>query len=283
MSKVYTHINVDLDAVASVWLWTRVINPNVEYELIFKPANWQPDGEIEKGDILLDMSAGIKGKNGGSCFQELALNHLSTQNCQALSELIQFVDALDRGNVIKNLIGANNKILACTCLSAVLRAFQAKYRRDPDKNRVVCEKMFDILDGMLLTGRARMEAKEEAKNAEWISKDVAITRDNERTGTHGVLFEDYGAKIIIYIDGCNLGMVKKDDVDVRLDNSIIKEIIGDEEGWYCDERGFLFARGTRKAPVDTPSKVNPHALAWAAVRLLETLKSFETYKSNICL
>jgi hypothetical protein len=384
MKVIITHQNVDLDAVASVWAWQRLVKPAEEFGLIFLPAEWQPKNEeLKDGDVILDMLFGIKGiKNDSvSCFAYLLGNYFTNEDKLALEKLAKFVEAIDRGNVIKNLLdGRENDILSFTCLNAVLQAFQKKYYNDdkmvcekmaeifdglwlvaqgvevmnlnleeifkqwvwtkflgfvglapnledliykeisnrdlaaldkviqfviasrsPDvveellgeKNeiisfvslsgilwayeakfkdeRIVFEKMCEIFDGMLATGRSRLKIEDEAKDkTEWVTKNIAIVKNAKGVGVNGAVFQK-GAKIIIFVDGNNMGIIRRDDFSMlRMDDEIIKEALGDEKGnWFFHHSGYLAACGTRKSPKETPSKIDPYFLAQAANELLK--------------
>lgn len=271
MSKIFTHLNLDLDASASSWFWLRLVNPNLAFE--FRPANW--DGaEMVEGDVALDIEAGGRGQKGvkdsearvHSCFASLLAEHGSQEAKLALRELSAFVDAQDMGHAPKNLgvTGEAAQIWAFTGVNAVLRGFQSLY---PFNDLKVAERMFEVFDGLYKSGLSRAKAEAEADLAEMVTKEVAIIRNARQMGTNAVLFER-GAKIVVFLDGNNIGLVRRDDVAVRLDDLIIKEITKDEAGWFFHPAGFLAARGTRKAPAETPSGIRPEILAQAAVLLL---------------
>ncbi len=268
---IYTHQNVDLDAVASLWFWIRFVDKNEKFS--FVPANW--DGEtMNDDDVALDIDAGgngIKGKNENgeicSCFKYLINKYANEQDQKALKKLSLFVDAQDRkGNAVREL-GATNEVaetLNFTSINAILRAFQSM---NPYNDKKVAAKMFEIFDGMLKNGRARIAAEEEAESAEWYG-DVAIITNAKKMATNGVLMEKKGAKAVVFIDGNNLGVVRRDDVEVRMDHEAIRAVVEHEEGWFFHRLGFLAARGTRKSPETTPSKIDPYKLAEAVASLL---------------
>lgn len=76
--RIFTHINVDLDATASVWAARYFMANMAGAPVEFRPADW--DGaEMIQGDIAVDINAGgrgIKGEKGldgtvHSCFASI--------------------------------------------------------------------------------------------------------------------------------------------------------------------------------------------------------------------
>lgn len=273
--KIYTHMNVDLDAVASVWWMLRFKFPGAE--IVFVPANWDGSG-MEAGDVAVDIEAGGKGIKGElkggvrhSCFSTLVLQHGTTEDMQALASLMAFVDAQDAyGSAYTHFVPeakpeARRVLLHCG-VNAVLRAFQAMHYND---DMVVCERMSEIFDGMLKNGRNRRRAEEEAQTAEIVGGRVAILRDPKSVTTTIILLEEHGLDVVIYADGCNLGAVRRNDLRVRMDHPAIRAATNGEDGWFFHPAGFLAARGTRKAPATTPSRVDPNALAQAVLEALQ--------------
>jgi hypothetical protein len=100
--KVYTHINVDLDAALSVAAAKEFIPGAREAELVFVPANWDGEG-MDDGDLALDIRAGGRGIKGeqcsdttvGSCLALIVATHASEADQEALSSLVSYVDAQD--------------------------------------------------------------------------------------------------------------------------------------------------------------------------------------------
>lgn len=274
---IYTHFNLDLDAAASLWAYGKFSgNPVYLDEVKFVPANF--DGsEMTEGDVALDIDAGgkgIKGEKGQdgaihSCFATLISKYCDEKQQLALKELVSFVDAQDRGNAAKNLgvQGEAARVWSFTGLNAVLRAFQGQY---PRNDRMVAMKMFEIFDGLYHSGQRRAEAEKEADTAKIIG-DVAIMENAKCFGTNGVLFER-GVKSVVFVDGNNLGAVRGDGVDIRMDHPAIKAAVGDEQGWFFHPAGFLAARGTRKSPAESKSAVQPEALAAAIQKALDEQK-----------
>jgi hypothetical protein len=297
---IYTHMNLDLDAVCSIWFARQVLKHPGEYK--FVPANWDGE-EMGEGDIALDINAGDKGIKGEkdadgvtySCFRYLLRKYAkgtvgepatrsfagSSTVVKALTPLAEFVDAQDaHGSAVKYLVPEAGKkaqeILMSTGLNAVLRAVQAI--KGPD-DRAVVEFMTPILDGLLKAGVNRIKAEGEADAATIISDKtgifaggVAVVRNAKHYATNGILFER-GIRAVVFVDGMNLGVCREGGERVRMDAEPVREVVqeaGEEKEWFAHPAGFLYARGTRKAPATTPSKVDPERLALAVRKALVT-------------
>lgn len=109
--KIFTHFNVDLDAVCSVWAAREFIPGARSAAVEFRPANWDGNG-MSEGDLALDMEAdgrGIKGEKESdgivhSCFASIVSQYASPADQAALANLVRFVDAQDsRGSAVKFL------------------------------------------------------------------------------------------------------------------------------------------------------------------------------------
>lgn len=277
--KIYTHMNVDLDAVCSVWAARRfrVLPHADEAEIVFVPANWP--GPVPFGDLAVDVSAGGAGRKGEmesdgvvhSCFEGLVKRHASRDDQEAIRELVAFVDAQDaHGSAVRHLVPgasrASQSVLAFTGINAVLRALQSVHGGDDD---AVIDAMFPILDGMLKTGRSRQRARLEAMDAERVGP-VAIVVGAREYGTNAALFEDHGVRAIVYVDGFNLGVVREGAETIRADHEVIRELVaaaGEEKEWFAHSAGFLYCRGSRKSPATTASKVDQRALARAVAHV----------------
>jgi len=290
--RVYTHINVDLDAVASVWAARQFMGAQ-DAELVFVPADWDGNG-FEDGDLALDIRAGGRGIKGteredgtvGSCFAFLVAHHASASDRDALLYLSMFVEIQDsNGRAIEYLASGamefDQKTLDAVSINSVLRALQATH---PRNDALIVERMSEIFSGMLESRRARQRAKIEANDAELIGEAlVAIVRDKKEFATNAILFER-GVRVIVYVDTheggdvADIGVVREGSMTLRMDDPALVEVIhaageqlGDGNGtWFAHPAGFMIAWGTRKAPATSPSRVRPQDLALAAARLLAT-------------
>jgi len=275
--EIHTHQNVDLDAVASVWAIQTFAEAYSDAAIYFHPANWDGASLNEDIAVAVDIEAGGKGVKGKkdkdgtvhSCFATIISKLASKEDQQALAPLVDFIDAQDaHGSAVKFLAPEVNneaqQILSLTGINAVLRSFQAIY---PGDDKTVIDCMSEIFDGMLKAGRSRLMAKVEAAQAEILpGNNVAILRNMRYFATPYVLFEQ-GIKAIVYVDGHSLGVFREGSQTERMDHPKLRAIVeqqGELEEWFAHSSGFLFSRGTRKAPATSPSKVNPFLLAQTA-------------------
>jgi hypothetical protein len=278
--KLYTHLSVDLDAVCSVWAVKQFIPSAKNAAVEFCPANWDGN-DMANGDLAVDIEAGGRGMKGEkeeggivhSCFASIVAQYASPVDQSALASLVRFVEAQDaHGSAVKFIAPEASReaqeTLAMTGLNAVLRALQAMH---PHNDALVCERMSEILSGMLQAGRARQRAKTEADRAEVLpGGKVAIVVNSREFATNGILFER-GVRAIVYVDGNNLGIIREGSETLRMDHPELRAIVkaaGETNEWFAHPTGFLFCRGSRKAPVENSSKVNPRALAEVAAKLL---------------
>jgi hypothetical protein len=164
-------------------------------------------------------------------------------------------------------------VLGDTGINGVLRVLQAVH---PRNDAFVVERMAEIFSGMLSNGRARQRATVEADRAELIGDGrVAITRNNREFATNAVLYER-GVRVIVDVDGHNLGVIREGSEALRMDDPALVAVVhaageqlGDGDGiWFAHPAGFMLAWGSRKAPAATPSRVRPEDLAAAAALLL---------------
>lgn len=280
---IYTHHRPDLDAAASVWCVKTFVPGYEEAEVRFVPANW--DGkELEEEDLAVDIEAGgkgIKGEKGQngivhSAFASLMRRYAPLEDQGALTHLVRFVDLQDsRGSVIRSLgFGKEEQstlsVLSATSLNAVLRALQAKHDFNDE---IIIARMSEIFDGLLETERARRRAQEESNRAFVLPGGiVAIVKEPKELYTNAILFER-GIRVVIYVDGNNIGLVRSNEEPLRMDHPKIQEVVqkaGEFKEWFAHPAGFLFCRGSRKSPAETPSKVQPDELGEAVNLLLHT-------------
>jgi hypothetical protein len=237
---------------------------------------------MAESDLALDIDAGGRGMKGEkgeggivhSCLASIVAKEASPADQSALASLVRFVDAQDaHGSAVKFLAPEASReaqeTLAMTGLNAVLRALQATHSRN---DALVVERMSEILSGMLQAGRARERAAVEADKAEVLDGGkVAIVVNSREFATNGVLFEERGVRVIVYVDGHNLGVIREGSETLRMDHVELRAVVeaaGETSEWFAHPAGFLFCRGSRKAPAENPSKVNPRTLAEVAAKLL---------------
>lgn len=280
--RIFTHINVDLDAVFSVCAARQFLSGARQAEVIFVPADWNGDG-LQTCDLALDVQAGgkgIKGSNNGdglvhSCFAEVVRRYAPQTDQKALCFLVAFVDAQDtHGSALRFLVpqisAEAEAILAVTGINAVLRAMQSYYHNDDER---VCQEMGKIFLGMLRSGRARARAAEEADSNKvdiLPGGRVAVVNNAREFGTNSKVFAR-GVEVIVYSEGNNIGIVRDSNSTFHVDHPTVQAVVnevGELAEWFAHPSGFFFCRGSRKAPAPTPSKVDPWDLADAVAREL---------------
>jgi len=273
--KIIVHLSLDIDAAASAWASKRFAPGFVDALVVFKPSDW--DGaDMGQEDLAVDMDAGGKGIKGErrdgvihSALATIVERYASPDDQQALRHLVRFIDAQDAfGSAVHHLAPEINEDAAETLslmgVNSVFRALQSFHRDDA----MVLERMFEIFDGMLSTGRARMRAEREADAAEIRSNPsdhhtntrVAIVREGREYGTSFVLFRR-GVRAVIYIEGMNIGVVSRDPKGFRADHPLIRAAVKqyDTTGkWFFHTSGFLACCGSRKAPAQVRTEVLDH-------------------------
>ena len=269
---LYTHVQPDLDAAASVWAMRTFVDRS--FDVRFVPASW--DGaELREEDVAVDLDCGIKGTrpNGspGSAFRALMEEYATKEDRSALWWLIEYVELQDtHGAVVRRLTpegtdGRTIGILTGACLNNVLLAQKRQFDTDIEW----IDYAHPIFDSLLDEGRSRARAQLEADRAVWYGEHVALLLESDEPTTAGVLF-GRGAHIVVCSDGPNLRAVRRHDQHFRLDQDAITAILPEEERdtWFLHPAGFLVAHGTKKSPANIPSKLSPTLLAQAMQRLL---------------
>ena len=289
---IWTHHNVDLDAVASCWAYeTFVLIPQNKRPVFkFCSAAWDGEGMGEH-DVALDVYAGGRGIKGEhsidghvhSCFKTIVELYAQEQDRLAIMPIITMIDTQDTfGSVYQHLLARRvdletRKVFDRTGLNAVLSALRSQYRGD---DLELVNQMRTILSGMLSNGRSYLEAKKEASNVEILPGGRVAILNNASRGVYRVLFEDYNIDAVVYVDGFNMGVIRSNRIaHIRMDDEVIRDVVrkageytrseGGSNFWYPHPSGFLFAHGTYKAPSSEPSKVDPKELAMVVDALIK--------------
>lgn len=264
---VYTHKHVDRDALASVWAYKKYALPkDADINLQFIRAADSPE-EDKPMQVALDLDCGIKGDQepGGkvhSCFKKLMEIYAPPEDQEALEKVIKYIDLVDvEGDAwLPKKIAKNHniKIFRSTDMKAILDSLRISYKKNDAK---ICETFEDIFDGLLQNNRLKILAKQEANKAEYpYGPDIAIIRDKKSQFTNGEIF-DRGARVIIYVDGNSLGVVRKDGEAFHLGKILTGWLDEKESDWFAHPKGFVVARGTFQSPAKTPSHIQPEEIA----------------------
>lgn len=292
MSKIYTHMGIDIDAAASVWAVKRFAPGANKSKAVFVPANWDGTG-MEDGDFAVDLYAGgkgIKGKvedNGTthSAFVSVIRQYvMNTTDKEALFYLAMFIDIDDSGGggVVKQVLPTASrtaqKTLNATSIKAVFTAMKIATNSNDGALLAWISKVFD---GLFQMGREAFWAWNAASRIPVID-GVAIAR-NTSGAVRRALYDEFDARMIVFVDDRKnaLGIHRKDGESVRTDHPLIRavvEAVGEEvskvEGggdgkWFAHPAGFLFCWGSKKAPAKIKSRIRPEDLANAAIAALK--------------
>ena len=270
--RLFTHVQPDLDAAASVWGMRTFVDS--DFEVHFVPASWDGDGILD-GDEAVDLDCGMKGTRPdgarGSAFKEIMEKYAPKADQSALWWLIEYVDLQDtHGAVVRRITPDNTDgktigILTGASLNNVLLAQKRQF--DTDLEWV--DYAHPIFDNLLEEGRSRARAQLEADKATWFGDHVALLLEADEPTTAGVLF-GRGALVVVANNGPNLRAVRRHDQTFRMDQDPVTTIIPVEErdSWFIHPAGFLVAHGTKKSPATEPSKLSPERLAQAMQQLL---------------
>jgi len=287
---LYTHVSVDLDAVASVWyvlnfLAERIFGVKKEdIALKFVPANW--DGkELNKNDLALDICAGGKGIKGKqdkdgkvhSCFMLLIEKYGNDQEKAILEDLAYFIDQHDAHGYreAKEFPRSNANIGCFLSFNDCLHQLKAKFKKDKD----VCRAIFNNFDGFHIIKKDEIFNKDDVfKNIEIVGETAILVKSNNKTHCASkIIFErDYQA--YVYINEDSIGIRVRDTALVRADHPYIVEVIKEanekigRDGWFLHPAGYLACWGSKKSPAQKPSRVDPYKLAKAYNRALADLK-----------
>ncbi len=281
MDIIITHVNVDLDAALSLAAAREFIPGAREAKIVFLPANW--NGEMEGDVLFLDMEAGGRGIKGlvgednrvHSCFKSIVETYAPEEAQKILAPLVLYVDTQDTyGSAVEHLLPnidwEMKEMISSINLSAVLGSLKSFHNRN---DKIICERMEEILVGRLRSGRSRLKGEAEAERIPLLGDGrVAVVLNARYTSTTRALFGKHGVQVIVYLNDDGIGLIKKGSLDLRMDHPAFVDVVeaaGEEDEWFAHSAGFIYCRGSRKAPVLTPSKVDPYKLAEVAARLLD--------------
>lgn len=288
--SIFTHCNVDIDAMCSVWFALRFIfKTKLEnVNLVFKPANWDGVGVMD-GDLALDIYAGGKGIKGEfrynkihSCFQTLVnrnIREIDPEIRKIIRSLSSFIDKHDSegANFLRVMKISGHERSDFLNLKGLFQVFWGYKLHNNDYE--VVKKFSENLDNFI---ELELRKKEVSKNLEETSSDKIILTRNIDVPSGFLLAQ--GKKMKVYVDNNNLGVVIIDR-NLRTDEtvSIIEEVVKEAgekfdygDNWFVDPSKRLICRGSRTSPVSTPSKVDPEILLQKLQSYLEK-KEMEDY------
>ncbi|GEM_PF-3608734 len=263
MSEIFTgllaigrgEVNTEshLDFVASVWAWRRLLKRTATLEEI-------------RTRIAADR------RDGHSCFTSLVLKS-DTDSMEALMSLMSFVDVSASGDPFRHFLPEATEhaltVISRCGLPEVVRAIEFVANGNEEQ---FFSRTAEVFDGMWQNGKGRRAAEEEAEkfaHGEVYEGRVVVVRNPRSIPTTITLLEEYRFEAVVFVDGMNLGVVRRGDLATRMDHPKIRAVVEGEEGWFFHLAGFMAARGTRKSPAKTLSRVDPTALVRAVLEVLK--------------
>ncbi|MBI3075321.1 MAG: hypothetical protein HYY92_03910 [Parcubacteria group bacterium] len=223
--RIFTHESPDLDALMSVVAARRYYRGASEAEITLKPANWDGNG-MSDGDLALDMYAGGRGMKGEkgegvvhSCFALIMMKYAPTADCLALAPVIAYVDAQDtHGNAVKHLVPeasqAARDILDATGLSARVLWLKTVHK---DSLKSVVERLEEDFLGMLVVGRSRILAEEEASRAELFADGAVALAVDMKSNAVAHLYKR-GVRIVVFKNSFGTGVTREQNEALRMDH-----------------------------------------------------------------
>ncbi len=269
--KIFTHEWVDIDAVASLWFALRFMLEEQDVEILFVPARWNGI-DLEPQDLALDISAGGKGIKGRmykgrvhSCLEELVNRYADQKTKEKLSSLVRSIDQHDAYGNKERYKGDYFSLLRMA-----LRSLRAVHGKD---DRLICSRMFELLDGVYKLIDGQKEAKKIIYNSvDTVGKTAIIFNPGDSSSHRGYLYR-MGYPAVIYVDGSDMGLLVQDELirkGLRADHpEILKliEDIGEKDCWHAHPTGYMFSWGARKSTRETSSSLDPYDLARTVERL----------------
>gem|GEM_PF-4438138 len=242
---VYTHQNVDADAAFSVAAWAYLTERKVrDLDLHFVSS----EADIPKGVVALDVKSGIKGLDS-CCFNKL-VSFFGEDN-YTIKTLGKYLTKIDtRGSYDEGLPPGVFYLLPAHILGGLKMTGKSDLE--------ICE----WAEGVLLALIAQGTRTQKSYNSELPANAVKLAQGKvvilpQRSPQYmsSVAFRK-GAIAVVYQDGFNTGILKKEGSSLNL-KQLHQKL---PDGFYLDHRGFLLAWGSKKFPKTEPSPVTPQDL-----------------------
>lgn len=273
-NKIYTHLNLDLDAASSTAIAMIYYNIPIE-NVIFTTPDIIKYTNIKSTDLILDIDhpQGLKGnliEVGGqkyktsafTCFLEKINSKFYKKIFKNIGIFVDAVDAFSDWTIPYDII--NNKLKDIPTLQLVFKAFKSNTENDYE----LLSKWKEIFYGMIKLEVSRLEATELAKIAEWYTPDIAIIEGVGHSNIISALFNE-GAKFVIYSYKNNIGVVRQKRLKNINLGAYLKNYLPD---WFHHEAGFLSCWGSSKNPKDIPYDITTKQLAEYVIELSEKLE-----------
>lgn len=281
MAVIYTHLDLDVDAAASIWLWRRLYKEQT-WEVRLKPATWT-GSDLQQEDVAIELEAagnGLRARRNpdgsvSSCFRVIMTDcvppNYDHEDIERLERMVgPIADLMDvqrrDGNLSRLGFPPRYGIYGLS------GTFLALKRTTEDEKELLGD-FSRILDGFMHLAELSTEVSQIADEVEFVGREVAVIMDQDNPGLHRAIFRR-GAKFIVFKDGKNLGILREARERRHLGNLLQERI--KESGWFFHPRGHLAARGTRRAPARSDSQYQP---AEIAKMLKEALESHGDYQA----
>ncbi len=299
---IFTHDNLDLDACFAVLASIRYFFKE-SFTTFFKDPKWREriklvsadwDGkELQDGDIAVDIEAGGKGKKGNieegervdSATVQIVEEYAPIEDRQALQNIVYYINEHDAtGSAAGSIIGkevldrkSTIKILKCGSVDGLFRAAQAAIGYQ-DKKKII-EHFALVFEGYLINGRKEVKAVElypqRVKLHGRNNKIAFLDMKDAPFALCEVAFEK-GAEIIIYKNGNDIGIKRRNFSKFPVNHSLILKLIKDadeEDKWFIHPAGFLICTGSNKKHATFETKVRIDQLIYTVSK---ALASYET-------
>jgi len=250
-----THLNPDLDACTAVWLLTRYVFPESEYQYEFVPVGPERKAinTAERERIIyIDTGGGRYDHHATSdyvCAASLIAKDYSIRD-PAATEMIEYALAVDHGKVVGADVGSFD-------LVNIIEGLNKLY---PDSPKLVLEVTLSCLDAVHTNLSDLLEAEEYLKRAtffktEW-GKGVGVVTSNMKTR---YLAHRRGFEVFVYVDPEHgyRGFMAPGNSKADF-SAIYREIVELEPGadWFLHSSKQLLLCGSSKAPDKRPSSLS---------------------------
>lgn len=296
--RIFTHLSPDLDAVFASLVAIKY-GFGESFSSFFKDLRWRDrimlvpadyDGsEIKTGDIAVDIVAGGKGIKGeiesdgkvNSATLQILEKFAPIDHQKALEDLIFYLNESDSTGSAVDSIFKDEKGY-CKTIEQILKAgsidglFRAMQKGIGYKDSKRIFQIFSFaFDGYLMNGINAIKSfevyKERAKFHGKKKNIVFLDMNDVPMAVCDVAFKE-GAEVIIYSNGNDLGIKRKNFSKFPVDHPLIIKVLneaGEKNEWYTHRSKFFICRGSNKARAKSPSKVRVDRLIHATKEAFE--------------
>lgn len=268
MSKIIvTHLNPDIDGIASIWLIKRFFSGWKEANLYFVPPGKTYRGAPPDDDpdiIHVDTGMGRfdhHQDHGYTCSAELVLkevkkiHHLAGDNKEVLERIIAIVNEIDNGVDMTWEDAANDRY------EFMLHNFHLSFGLESQQEGLEKVKYsLPIMDMIFQTIKKKIQAEEELKKGikfqtKW-GKAIAVHTGNGQTLLLG---EKKGYSLVLIQNPKNnhLKIFGRCDREIDLSN-VYKQVkkMDPAATWYLHQSKWLLLNGSRSDPDIVPTKMS---------------------------